>query len=89
MPTTFCFQAGARHLLVCCVLASVTGFACAQPAQGNAPSSEALEVCKSLASGASCKATGPQGSYQGTCWAPGGKPLACKPTDGPTPPQKQ
>jgi len=54
------------------------------PPPRGGPPPEALAACKSLASGASCSFTSPRGSMTGTCWAPEGKPLACKPP-GPPP----
>ncbi len=50
------------------------------------PPPEALAACKSLSSGATCTMTTPQGSMSGTCGAPEGKPLACRPA---RPPQGQ
>ncbi len=46
------------------------------------PPPEALAACKSLASGAACSFTTERGARSGTCWAPEGKPLACKPAGG-------
>ncbi len=43
------------------------------------PPPEALAACKSLASGAACNFTSPRGAEAGTCGAPEGKPLACRP----------
>ena len=43
------------------------------------PPPEALAACKSLASGAACNFTSPRGAKAGTCGAPEGKPLACRP----------
>ena len=82
------FHTVARQLFAFCLFASFTGLTSAQPAGGNAPPAEALEACKTLASGAACKSNGPQGAYQGSCWAPEGKPLACKPAGGQPPAQK-
>lgn len=62
--------------------------ASAQPAGGEGhrpPPPEALQACKSLASGAACKFTSPQGSLTGSCWAPQDRPLACRPKDAPAP----
>lgn len=57
------------------------------PAQGQGehrtPPPEALAACKSLAAGAACSFTSPRGSEDGTCFAPEGKPLACRPKNGP------
>jgi hypothetical protein len=50
---------------------------------GQAPPAEALTACQSLQSGAACSFTGARGTATGTCWAPEGKPLACKPAGGP------
>jgi hypothetical protein len=43
------------------------------------PPKEAIEACRSVAAGKACSFTSPQGILSGTCWAPEGKPLACKP----------
>jgi hypothetical protein len=55
----------------------------AQQGQGGAgqgkPPAEAILACKSLASGQDCSFTTNKGSRTGTCWAPEGKQLACKP----------
>jgi hypothetical protein len=47
------------------------------------PPPEAFAACSSLSSGATCSFTSPRGSVTGTCFAPEGKPLACRPKDGP------
>jgi hypothetical protein len=47
------------------------------------PPTEALNACKALSSGQGCSFSSPHGTVAGTCWAPAGKPLACKPTDAP------
>lgn len=46
---------------------------------GHKPPPEAIEACKSLKSGDDCSFTAKQGEAKGNCWAPEGKPLACKP----------
>jgi hypothetical protein len=51
----------------------------------HAPPPEALEACKSLSSGQACSFTSPRGAMTGTCWAPEGKPLACRPKHPPGP----
>jgi hypothetical protein len=75
-------------------LASLAASACcAQPAPGGGgeppprrPPPEALEACKSLAAGKACSFASPRGgTVQGSCWAPEGKPLACRPKDAPPP----
>jgi hypothetical protein len=70
----------AGALTACCGLS-------AQPADGHGgprkPPAEALDACKSLSSGQACNFSSPQGAVKGTCWAPEGKPLACKPKDAP------
>jgi hypothetical protein len=69
---------------------SVVTFSCcallAQPAQqgqggsgAGKPPTEAMQACKSLSGGQDCSFTTSKGSRTGTCWAPEGKPLACKP----------
>lgn len=60
------------------------GALCAQPV-GNGPPhpppAEALQACKNLTSGQMCNFVSQRGTVQGTCWAPEGKALACKPKD--------
>jgi hypothetical protein len=71
--------------------------ATAQPPAGvgpRQPPAEALAACKAAAAGSDCTFTDSRGAHKGTCWAPEGKPLACKPKaagDGaahPVPPGK-
>ena len=76
-----------------CLLTAVcaSGLALAQPSgqpsgqepprQG--PPAESLAACKTLTSGAACSFTSPRGAETGTCFAPEGKPLACRPARGP------
>ena len=70
-------------------LAIAAGAAAAQSDEGqhhhHAPPPEALAACKSLSSGQECSFTSPHGTMTGTCWAPEGKPLACRPMNGPGP----
>ncbi len=47
------------------------------------PPPEAVAACKTLSSGQACSFTSPHGTLNGTCWAPQGKPLACKPSQPP------
>ncbi len=69
--------------------------AAAQPPAGDGqrkPPAEALAACKSVAAGGDCAFTDSRGTHQGTCWAPAGKPLACKPKtagDGASHPKSQ
>lgn len=66
-------------------LTGASGVLLAQPPEGRdgppKPPKEALESCKSLNVGQACSFTTPKGAINGTCWAPEGKPLACKPKD--------
>ncbi len=79
------------------LIAGVPHSAMSQPpsdaGQHPGPPREAIAACKSLASGAQCSFSADRGSLTGTCWAPEGKPLACKPAGNPpgrsTPPSKQ
>lgn len=72
--------------------ASLLAALCANPAlaqpsgqgqPGQTPPPEALTACQSLKSGQACSFTGSRGNATGTCWAPEGKPLACKPAGAP------
>jgi hypothetical protein len=72
------------HLgLVAVATALLSACACAQPTGGNdrppPPPPEALAACKAAAAGTACNFSTPQGAVSGSCWAPEGKPLACKP----------
>jgi hypothetical protein len=53
---------------------------------GHRPPPEALAACKSLTNGAACSFTSPRGKASGTCFAPEGKPLACRPAHAPNQP---
>jgi hypothetical protein len=76
--------------LLSILAALATSACCAQPTPGGGeppprrPPPEALEACKSLAAGKACSFVAPRGgNVQGSCWAPEGKPLACRPKDAP------
>jgi hypothetical protein len=56
---------------------------------GRGPTPEMLAACSDKAAGQTCSATGPQGNLMsGTCFAPQGRPLACRPS-GAGPGQRQ
>lgn len=91
MKNIHAYHAIARQLLSIAIFSGALVVSCtlfAQPADGNGgppkPPAEALASCKTMSSGQECSFTTPQGSVKGTCWAPEGKPLACKPKDAPT-----
>ena len=67
-------------LTACCGLAAQTADGAGGPRK---PPAEALDACKALSSGQGCSFSAPHGTVAGTCWAPAGKPLACKPKDAP------
>jgi hypothetical protein len=46
------------------------------------PPREALDACKSLSANQACRFNSTHGTVVGSCWAPEGKPLACKPKAG-------
>ncbi len=90
-------------------LALTAGVLCAQPSgappadgqqqqqqqQHRKPPQEALDACKTLKAGQDCNFTSPHGAVKGSCFAPEGRPLACRPKDAPggtsqqTPPPKK
>jgi hypothetical protein len=90
---------------VLCALVFASGLLCAQPSgappaksgqqqqqqppEHRGPPPEALAACKALKSGQDCNFTSPHGAVKGSCFAPEGKPLACRPKDAPggMPPQ--
>jgi hypothetical protein len=68
-------------LTACCGLSAQTADGTGGPRK---PPAEAIDACKSLSSGQDCSFSSLHGTVKGTCWAPEGKPLACKPKDAPT-----
>ena len=72
---------------ICTALLSSCSALSAQPVDGHGgprkPPAEALEACKSKTSGQECGFTSQHGAVKGTCWAPEGRPMACKPKDAP------
>ena len=76
MGLTLC----AAALTACCGLSAQTTDGSGGPPK---PPAEALASCKSLSSGNDCSFSSPHGTVTGTCWAPEGKPLACKPKNAP------
>ena len=50
------------------------------------PPPEALAACKTAKAGADCSFTHDSRTASGSCWAPEGRPLACRPKDMPPPP---
>lgn len=49
------------------------------------PPTEAIDACKALTAGDACSFSQGDAQHQGSCWAPEGKPLACRPDDAPEP----
>ena len=47
------------------------------------PPAEAMAACKTLKAQDACSFNGGRGAVSGTCWAPEGAPLACRPKDAP------
>ncbi|MBW8844703.1 MAG: hypothetical protein JF607_07000 [Burkholderiales bacterium] len=82
-----------KPILFCSLLLAATG-AMAQPQGGpppgehRGPPPEALAACKTAKAGADCSFTHESSTVKGSCWAPEGRPLACRPKDmGDWPPQ--
>ena len=70
--------------LVAIATALLSACACAQPNdRPPPPPAEAFAACKAAPAGAACSFSAPQGMVSGSCWAPEGKPLACKPKSAP------
>lgn len=76
----FALSICAGALTACCGVLAQTADSAGGPRK---PPAEALEVCKASSSGQECSFSSPHGTVKGTCWAPEGKPLACKPKDAP------
>jgi hypothetical protein len=50
--------------------------------KGKGPPPQMIVACANMTAGATCTATGPEGrAISGTCFAPQGRPLACRPTN--------
>ncbi len=58
------------------------------PPPHRGPPPEALAACQSLASGDACSFTMHDHALTGTCQAPEGRPLACRPSNMPMPPKQ-
>lgn len=78
---------------LCLSLLFVAAAASAQPQGGpppggehRGPPPEALAACKTAKAGADCSFTHESRTMKGSCWAPEGRPLACRPKDMPPPP---
>lgn len=75
------------------ILSLWAGVAATQPRDDGAnsegprlgPPPEALAACSSLAAGRECSVTLGSNTVKGTCWAPEGKPLACRPAGASAP----
>jgi len=84
-----------KSALICSLLLAAAG-ASAQPQGGpppggehRGPPPEALAACKMAKAGADCSFTHESRTVKGSCWAPEGRPLACRPAnmgDRPPPP---
>lgn len=81
-----------KPALICSLLLATALGASAQPQGGpppgehRGPPPEALAACKTAKSGADCSFTQGSRTTKGSCWAPEGKALACRPKDMPPPP---
>jgi hypothetical protein len=53
------------------------------------PPQEAMAACQSLSAGQACSFRARDRDLTGSCWAPEGKPLACKPANAPGRQNKQ
>ena len=79
--------------LAAVVVLSCSAAAMAQSAAGEkppgdrrgGPPAEALTACKSLKAGDACSFSADRGAASGSCQAPEGRPLACRPKDAPAP----
>lgn len=79
-----------KQLIVSLLFAAVAAGAQPQggppPGEHRGPPAEALEACKTAKAGADCGFTRDGRTMKGSCWAPEGRPLACRPKDAPPPP---
>ncbi|MCP5266921.1 MAG: hypothetical protein H6934_12465 [Burkholderiaceae bacterium] len=58
-----------------------------QAAQGrpqrHGPPAEAIDACRQRKADEACRFEGRRGTLSGRCWAPEGRPLACRPENAP------
>lgn len=73
-------------LLLAAVTAGAQSPAGPPPGGHRGPPPEALAACKTAKAGADCSFTHDSRTLKGSCWAPEGRPLACRPKDAPPPP---
>ena len=70
-----------------CALAFASSLLWSQPSgsqtEHRGPPKEALQACNASKSGQDCSFTSPRGAVNGSCFAPEGKPLACRPKEAP------
>ncbi len=86
-PLLYWHRFAGAPLALLAVLASLASTpVMAQPKPGEGPPPEALAACSQLAANQACSFNSPRGPVTGTCWAPSGKALACKPQNAPPPP---
>lgn len=84
MPPVIPLENDMKPLLLCSLLVALS--AGAQPQGGpppghHGPPPEALAACKTAKAGADCSFTHEGRTVKGSCWAPEGRPLACRPKD--------
>jgi hypothetical protein len=75
---------GLAVLAIALALGLSVDAALAQP-PGGGPPPEALAACRAKAPNDPCQANLPAGPIKGACWAPQGRPLACRPHGAPPP----
>jgi len=79
-------HSGTVLAIVCLWAATATAQPKAAGGEGDqrrGPPPEAMAACKSLASGKECTFTLNSNTLKGSCWAPEGKPLACRTAGAP------
>jgi hypothetical protein len=86
-PLRFVAAEVSRHALAAALLLCALAFAQGNPHPGGRhrrpPSPEALAACETKAFGDACAYTREGTASTGTCRAPEGKPLACRPAKPP------
>jgi hypothetical protein len=83
LPAAARRAAGLPALVMLLSLAPLAARAADEPPRHSGPPPEALQACKDKQAEAACTFTGPRGSMEGSCFAPQGKPLACRPAGAP------
>jgi hypothetical protein len=78
-----------KHLIALAVLVATSSFAEERQGPPRGPPAEAIAACNGLQTDAACSFTHEGRALTGTCFAPQGRPAACRPAGHRGPPPGQ